>query len=119
MRTAGSIHKTCFALLPIASNPLAGSVAGDGEPPGRFPETATLLPGVDDLQAKVHFALLVGELVSFGESESQQGGIPPFMAVFVNLRIGGMPHSFKNSSNAPKSGLGGGSPSLGAFTWTG
>ncbi len=59
------------------------------------------------------FALLVGELVSFSECEAQQGGIPPFMAVCVNSRIGGMPHFFRNSSNT---GVGGRSPSLGAFT---
>ena len=99
MGTAGSTHKACFSLLPIASNPLTDGVAGDGGPPGRFPEAATLLPSVDDLEAKVHFALPVGELVSFRESESQQGGIPPF-------------------SMASKSGLEGGSPSLGAFTST-
>jgi len=63
-----------------------------------------------------HFAPLVGELVSFGERERQQGGIPPFMAVCVNLRIGGIPHFFKNSSNDERSGLRGGSPSPGAFT---
>jgi len=60
----------------------------------------------------------VGELVSFGEGECQQGGIPPFMLVWMNLRIGGMPHFFKKASNASKSGLGCGSPCPGAFTRT-
>jgi len=79
--TAGSIHKACFALLTIASNPLTDGVAGDGEPSGGLPEAAALIVGVDDLEAKAHFALLVGELVSFGERKGQQGGIPPFFKV--------------------------------------
>ena len=72
VRTAGTIHKACFALLPIASHPLADGVAGAGEPPGRFPEAAALLPGVDDIEAKAHFAFPMGELVSFGEHKSQK-----------------------------------------------
>jgi len=79
--TAGSLHKACFALLPIASNPLTDGVAGDGEPSGSLPEAAALIVGVDDFEAKVHFALLVGELVSFGERKGQQGGIPPLFKV--------------------------------------
>ena len=49
-------------------------VAGDGEPFGSLPEAAALIVGVDDLEAKAHFALPVGELVSFAERKGQQGG---------------------------------------------
>jgi len=114
--TARSIHQACFPLSKEAPDPLPHRIAGDGKSSGCFPDAAALIVGVDDFEAKVHFALLVGELVSFGEGECQQGGIPPFMLVWMNLRIGGMPHFFKKASDAERSGLRGGSPSLSAFT---
>jgi len=95
---------------------LTDGVAGEGERPSCLPEATAFLEAVDDLEAEVYFALLGGKLVSFCERKGQQGGIPPFMLVCTNLRIGGMPHFFKNSSNAPRSGFQGGSPSLGALT---
>ena len=88
--TAGPIHKTCLATF--------------------------LVTPVHDPEPQDHFALLVGELVSFGERKCQQGGIPPLLLVWMNLPIGGMPHFFKNSSNAERSGLGGGSTCVGLFT---
>jgi len=114
--TAGSIHKACFPLSEEAPDSPPRRIAGDGKSSGCFPEATTLLEGAYDLQSELHFALLVGELVSFGECKCQQGGIPPFLLVWMNLPIGGMPHFFKNSSNAERSGLGGGSPCPGLFT---
>ena len=113
MRGAISSAPTpCFG----SKNPLflylQDGVEGDGEPAGCFPEAAAILPSLDDLEAKVHFALLVGELAGSGERNGQQDGILPFMAVCTNLRMGGMPHFFKNSWNASRSGLEGGSRCL-------
>lgn len=73
---------------------------------GRFPQAPALPPCLDDLEAEIHLALLVGELVSFGERKGQQGGIPPFFRVWISLWIGGMPHFFNSASNAPRSGRG-------------
>ena len=81
MGTAWSIHKAGFPFGKIASHPLADGIAGDGELPGCLPEAATLLPGLDDLEAQGHFALLMGELVSFGECKGQKERVPPFFKV--------------------------------------
>ena len=101
---------------PSARKPLPHRIAGDGESARGFLQAPALLPSVHDPEPQDHFALRVGELPSFGEGECQRGRIPPFGLVWMNLRIGGMPHFFKNSPNAPKSGLRGGSPCPGLFT---
>jgi len=116
VRPTGSIHQACFVLSKEAPNPLPHRIAGDVKSSGRFPVATTVMEAPHDLQSDPHFALLVGEVVSFCEGECQQGGIPPFMLVWMNLRIGGMPHLFKKASNAERSGLRAGSPSLGGFT---
>ena len=105
------------ALLSKGGPKLVQFLGSTTKSSGCFPEATTLLEGAYDLQPELHFALLLDELAGSGERECQHGGIPPFMLVWMNLRIGGMPHFFKNSSNAPKSGLRGGSPCPGLFTY--
>ena len=88
-----------------APDPLPHRIAGDGKSSGCFPEATTLLEGAYDLQSELHFALLVGELAGSGERECQHGGTPPFMAVCGRCHT-----PSRTPSNAPKSGLGCGSP---------
>ena len=88
---AGSTHKACFPLSKEAPDPLPHRIAGDGKSSGCFPEATTLLEGAYDLQSELHFALLVGELVSFGKGECQQGGIPPCILPVVEKGRGRPP----------------------------
>lgn len=113
-RLSRAVVKPSLPFVP--PYPLAHGVAGDGEPAGSFPQAPTSPVDLHNLKPHGHFAFLVGEPVSFGEGKDQQGGIPPFLEVWMNLRIGGMPHILKNPSNASRSGLRGGSPCLGAST---
>jgi len=75
--TAGPIHQACLATFLTTPDPLTHRLAGDGESAGRFPQAPALLPGVHDPKSQDHFALLVGELAGFDESERRQGGMPP------------------------------------------